>query len=289
MNKEEQIKFITDNYPVFTNQNAVRRVRHSFFSNIETEIQAYLLGFYAADGNINEKRKTFRIELQKGDVEIIQLYKDFIGIDSRMYTTKERTFIGPKDAQICAHGNIGIDINSTQICNDLVKLGIGYSKSYKELHIPNMPKDLIRHFIRGYFDGDGSFTYGVYKEKSKPNPYLKVRWDIESKTISLLQEFQMFLLENSINTNIIHIKRDDMWRLNTASKKECKKIYTLLYNDSNFYLSRKYNKFNHYVNTEETQFIAEFRNAQEMSVNKSNNSPKSVEPLPDNAEGEDVC
>ena len=24
------------------------------------------------------------------------------------------------------------------------------------MHIPNIPKNLIRHFIRGYFDGDGT-------------------------------------------------------------------------------------------------------------------------------------
>ena len=59
MNKKEQIKFIEDNYPLTTNHISNRRIRHDIFSKIETELQAYLLGFYAADGNINEKRKTF--------------------------------------------------------------------------------------------------------------------------------------------------------------------------------------------------------------------------------------
>ena len=58
MNKQEQIKFIEDNYPLTTNHISNRRIRHSIFSKIETELQAYLLGFYAADGSIDEKRKT---------------------------------------------------------------------------------------------------------------------------------------------------------------------------------------------------------------------------------------
>ena len=58
MNREEQIKFIEDNYPATTNHISNRRIRHDFFSSIETELQAYLLGFYTADGNIDEKRKT---------------------------------------------------------------------------------------------------------------------------------------------------------------------------------------------------------------------------------------
>ena len=57
--------------------------------------------------------------------------------------------------------------------------------------------------------------------------------------------------------------------------------------DANFYLSRKFNKFNHYVNTEEIQLIAELRNAQEVNVNESNNLPTSAEhPTP---EGENIC
>ena len=58
MNKEEQIQFIKDNYPATTHHTSARRIRHDFFSKIETELQAYLLGFYAADGSIDEKRKT---------------------------------------------------------------------------------------------------------------------------------------------------------------------------------------------------------------------------------------
>lgn len=68
-----------------------------------------------------------------------------------------------------------------------------------------------------------------------------------------------------------------MYRITTSSKKEVQKIYNLLYKNSHFYLSRKFNKFDHYVNTEVTQLIAEYRNAQEVNVNESNNPPKSAE------------
>ena len=49
-----------------------------------------------------------------------------------------------------------IRINSVNMCNDLVKYGIIQNKSNKNsIFIPNIRKDLIPHFIRGYFDGDG--------------------------------------------------------------------------------------------------------------------------------------
>lgn len=78
-----------------------------------------------------------------------------------------------------------------------------------------------------------------------------------------------------------------MYRMSTSSKKELVKIFNLLYSDSNFYLSRKFNKLNHYVNTEVTQLIAEYRNAQEVNVNESNNPPKSAEHPTD--EDENIC
>ena len=71
-------------------------------------------------------------------------------------------------------------------------------------------------------------------------------------------------------------KRDDMYDIRIP-KSQLSKLYDLFYKDSNFYMKRKHDKFYHYVNTEVTQLIAEYRNAQEVNVNESNNPSKSVE------------
>ena len=276
MNREEQIKFIEDNYPLTTNHISNRRIRHSIFSKIETELQAYLLGFYAADGSINEKRKTFRIHLQKSDSELVYLYKDVISPDARTFTVQEHKTTGRNGKEITAHESFGVDITSSELCNDLVAAGFGYNKSYTDLHIPEIPKELIRHFIRGYFDGDGCFTVWLSQEKNKSDR-VRSKFDICAKSASILNEFIKFFAVHDIRINLNYLKRDDMYRISTSSKKEVGKIYNILYKDSNFYLSRKFNKFSHYVNTEVTQLIAEYRNAQEVNVNESNNPPKSVE------------
>lgn len=276
MNKKEQIKFIEDNYPLTTNHISNRRIRHDIFSKIETELQAYLLGFYAADGNINEKRKTFRIHLQKQDSELVYLYKDIISPDARTFTVEEHKTTGRNGQEVNAHESFGVDITSAKLCTDLVNLGIGYNKSYSDLHIPEIPESLVRHFIRGYFDGDGCITIWLSKEKGKSDR-VRGKFDICAKSASILNEFIKFFATHDIKINLNYLKRDDMYRITTSSKKELEKIYNMLYKDSNFYLSRKFNKFDHYVNTEVTQLIAEYRNAQEVNVNESNNSPKSAE------------
>ena len=74
-------------------------------------------------------------------------------------------------------------------------------------------------------------------------------------------EIIKFFANRDIKINLNYLKRDNMFRIKTSSKKEIEKIFHLLYDNSNFYMTRKFNKFNHYVNTEVTQLIAEHRNA----------------------------
>lgn len=276
MNRQEQLKFIEDNYPLFTNHVSNRRIRHTFFKSIETELQAYLLGFYAADGSMNEKRKTLRIHLQKQDSDLVYLYKDIISPDARTFSVEEHKVTGRSGKEVTAHESFGVDITSSELCNSLVDLGIGYNKSYADLHIPNIPEDLIPHFIRGYFDGDGCITGWLAIEKGKSDR-VRYSFDICSKTQSILIEFKRFFEDHNIKVNLNYIKRDDMYRLKTSSKKEIEKIFYMLYDNSEFYLKRKFEKFDYYVNTEVSQLIADHRNAQEVNVNESNNSPKSTE------------
>ena len=278
MNKTEQIKFIEQNYEFSSGIHSSRRVRQNFFEKIETEVQAYLLGFYAADGNINEKRKTFRIHLQQSDSELVYLYKDLISPDARLFTMKEHVVKARNGQLVTAHESIGVDINSSKICNDLVNLGFGYNKTYVDLKLPKIDDKLIRHFIRGYFDGDGTISYYYCKPdlKWKKNERIRGYASICGKTKTMIEEIAHFLKKNNIKSSTCFAKRDKMWIL-TIPKSQLKKLYDLFYKDSYFYLSRKFNKFNHYVNTEETQLIAELRNAQGLNVSNSNNTPTSVE------------
>ena len=261
MNKEEQIKFIEENYPLYTHHTSNRRIRHDFFKNISTELQAYLLGFYTADGSIDEKRKTFRIHLSTKDSELVYLYKDIISPDARLFSVADNYKTTGRDGkEITGHGSIGVDISSAILVNDLVELGIGYKKTYSDLTIPNIPENLIRHFVRGFFDGDGSISTYLACEKGKKDR-VRCGIQIDSKTKTLLENIQLFFKNNNIKFNLIYLKRDDMYRISTSSREEIKKLYLLFYKDSYFYLSRKFNKFDYYVNTEVSQLIADHRNA----------------------------
>ena len=124
-----------------------------------------------------------------------------------------------------------------------------------------MPKELVRHFIRGYFDGDGSFVGDVRYPKNRSNPITTVCMSIIAKKPSILNEFIKFFSEYNLTINLNYLKRDDAYRFTTSSKKVCREIYHILYDDANFYLSRKYNKFSYYANTEDAQIISDACNA----------------------------
>ena len=275
MTKLEQEQYISDNFKLEVRHTSKRPTRHTIFSDIKTEVQAYILGFFAADGSVDEKRKTFRIKLQQDDNEIIYLVRDIICPDARVFTTDSYKITGRNNKEYIGKPQLGIDINSTFIVNDLVSLGYGYKKTYQELHLPNIDKSLIRHFIRGYFDGDGSFSGNIRCDEGK-SPRKVVKFCICSKTKSLLEEIQGFFSQYNITINIYYSKRDDLYLLNTSSQKSLKLIYELLYNDSNYFLQRKFNKISYYVNTEVSQIINDYRNAQQVNVNESNNPTKSA-------------
>lgn len=255
--------------PFYKNGTSNRELRHDFFKNIETEIQAYLLGFIMSDGSVNEKRHTLTININKQDEEIFEFFK-IISPEAHIGKQKVYESIATvRGRSVKNNGSVRISISSKVLVDDLKQFGIVQNKTYNELHIPNINPELLRHFIRGYFDGDGCITgYIAYPKpvelqttKDIKKPSVRMSMQIDAKTSSLVLDIQKTLMTFDINTNINYLKRDDMYRVCTASKKEIAKIFKYFYIDANFYLSRKFTKFNYYVNTEVSQLIADHRNA----------------------------
>ena len=165
MEKLEQIKTIEQLCPMYKNGTSKRLLRHEFFREIKTEIQAYLLGFHAADGSINNERSTLRIKVTKTDSEIINLFQEFISPNAHIRDVNGfKSTIREKEVTTKTANEISIA--SKILTTDLSNFGFGQNKTYNELHIPNISEDLIRHFLRGYFDGEGSFIGSI----RKPNP-----------------------------------------------------------------------------------------------------------------------
>lgn len=288
MTKEEQLKYIEENIPLESHFHSSRKMRHTFFQNIETEIQAYLLGFFAADGGLDEKRKTMRIQLSEDDFETVNLFRDVIAPTARTFRVEGKEIKGRNGKMYIRKDCYGVDINSTILCDSLNKLGFGYRKTWENTSLPNLNLDLIKHFIRGYFDGDGS-VYDCYvkpDQKYKKNERIRIYWTVVSKSKQILEDIQNIFLTVGIKSSICFTKRDKIYQL-SCPMSQLSKIYDFLYEDSHFYMKRKYDKMCYYVNTEVTQLIAKHCNAQKVNDIESNNPSTSAGHPID--EGENIC
>lgn len=98
------------------------------------------------------------------------------------------------------------------------------------------------------------------------------------KRHEILEDIRCFINSKlNVDFRISYVDRDDMYRVSTSKRNSVIAVYHLFYDNAKFYLKRKFDKYNYYVNTEITQIINEYCNAQEVNVNESNNPPKSSE------------
>ena len=208
-------------------------LNENFFESIDSEIKAYLLGFLFADGYVNIRRNNtsyrFGVEVSEKDNGILYLFIQYIYPYSNIYIRNPRM----RKGFMCAKQNY-IEISSFKLVKDLIKNGCIENKSKKQLSIPKMEYPLIKHFIRGYFDGDGC----AYIRNNT------VEFSITSKTNNLLDEFKNYFNENGIEIHLNHQKTENKYILKTTNKDFTSKIYNLLYNDANFYFKRKFQKMN---------------------------------------------
>lgn len=204
---------------------------------IENEWQAYYVGLMMSDGTISEGNRCAKLKLAIKDGEENLL--------NYLQTKLEKNPSGLKTEK----NNLKLIIYSTEFVDNLEKLGIYYNKTYKDLHIPIMKENLLRHFIRGYFDGDGTVFYD--------RQYLKSNICSISKTI--LEEIQTILskynIESAINVEIREGKNlklpqgtettscKNMYRLYVRKQESLKRFKEFLYKDSTVCLIRKFKKF----------------------------------------------
>jgi len=116
-------------------------INKDYFKTIDTENKAYWLGYLWADGCIT--KYSIMMELQVRDKDHLEL------LLKEIYGDKHPEL---KEKDGCVVANI----SSLEMVNDLISLG--YGTKDKRSNIPTMPKELHRHFIRGYYDGDGDFN-----------------------------------------------------------------------------------------------------------------------------------
>jgi len=126
------------------------RLREDFFGDLEAEKPSYWLGFLLADGCLAKSagtRRAVRVFLKESDGGHLKKLQAAIGHRGRLVADDRE------------HPRKGLVFNSTGMSRRL--LGLGWQR-YKENGDPSIighvPDCSFRHFLRGYFDGDGCLS-----------------------------------------------------------------------------------------------------------------------------------
>lgn len=128
---------------------------HYCFHSIANERAAYFLGLMTADGNVmlkNDSRHSSvaQFGLDQKDRYLVEAMNRFWGRDDSRVNDHIRVTDGR--TRIMSH----ITICSDQICKDLISYGCVPNKSKNLSVVPDIDERLLPHYIRGFFDGNGT-------------------------------------------------------------------------------------------------------------------------------------
>jgi len=205
-----------------------QEIIYDFFDKIDTEEKAYWLGFLFADGNVTKRGDVLNVNLQIKDKDHLQKLASVFNKSLKTARDACRGKIFMKSVlRVC----------STYLCRSLIAKGIVPRKTYIDSDVfCHVPKNLIRHFIRGNMDGDGCICRFI--------GYGKIRFRVDflgrSKFIHELKE----ILEKQFPDDPFYATSyQSLWRLCICFNPRVYKVLSWLYDNSNIHLERKHKKY----------------------------------------------
>lgn len=194
------------------------RYVETFFDDLTAD-SAYVLGLFASDGCMYQNKRGSRyISFTSTDEELILQVKQILKLSNLIEVYNRK-------------GNFKtsytLQIGSKILFNKFTSLGFTSNKS-KTLTFPGIPQQFICHFIRGYFDGDGSIYYKSIARRNR-------RGTIKYLILNLRCGSKNFLEVMRSNTSLItKIGKGSLYFHSGAyslaySGKDVVKLYDFLY------------------------------------------------------------
>ena len=205
--------------------NRKYKVNDDYF-DVQSSNMAYILGLWAADGNVHSKENRLDLELSSEDFEILEKIRDEL--------RSER----PIKIYQCANGYTKNKLYfwSQKIKKVFAEYGIVPNKTYSTDFKPpyKLNKTYWIDYIRGFFDGDGC----VKKTNS-------LTFELNSINKDFILAIQKYFLEEyqiPLTLSTTGDRHITMYRLYGYGN-IAKSIFDILYTKDSLYLKRKYNKW----------------------------------------------
>lgn len=215
----------------FLQFNGVRRlmdyyINHNYFDSLDNKYQFWLLGLFASDGCVSKNNIISLAQSGKFGKHIMKYVINLLDYKSTL--SIEKTY---------RQDSYRINFKSDKILKIFKEFNIIPNKS-RNYDLPtNISSEMLKYFIRGYVEGDGSIT--LQHNKNNNNNYLVFSL---VGTPSCMNKIKIHL-ENHIKG----LKLQLLTKVNSSVVQELRvngeyaiKICEYLYSDIDLYLGRKY-------------------------------------------------
>ena len=127
-----------------------RHINEAFFEHSNwSPAMAWILGLLFSDGNLKKNKPEFR--LSQRNQEGLQKVLNLMSSSHTIAVKEKKSYKGVISGKIYS-----FEVWNKKLYNDLLNLGLIPAKS-TEMKFPEVPPKYMNHFIRGLYDGDGSF------------------------------------------------------------------------------------------------------------------------------------
>lgn len=197
-----------------------------FFDNIDTEEKAYWLGFFFADGYLTQSSNNLGIELKATEIKHLEKFRQTLQAEHTVKVYHKNSTFGPQD-------NCRFVIGSKHMKAIL----LSYFGTVDKTHNGHLPKlenpQLIRHLIRGFFDGDGSISLG-----SRPGGLVPfgLSFTGRKEVLEYIEEVSGFIWSWSQRFPESGV---DNYQISCGRVNDAINFLKYMYEDSTIYLDRK--------------------------------------------------
>lgn len=222
-----------------TKENQYNLDEH-FFDQIDTEEKAYFLGMLYADGNVARDQPSIKLSLQECDKYLVERLNSLVTSDRPI---KMRTY----DENPNHQRQFGLEMYSHHMKETLVSYGMVPAKSLI-LQFPNIiasaNEDVQRHFIRGYFDGDGHVSLHIRKDKRNARSPINYKFLIAIVGTREMCNGMEQVINCYLPTVITHVRKhnksdSNTYNLSIQGRYNVTDCLTWLYHNATIYMQRK--------------------------------------------------
>lgn len=205
------------------------------FDEIDTEEKAYWLGFLYADGCICKNLSNLKMSLALSikDIEHLEKFRNFLKTDAPI-----QSYNGNHNNTYCR-----LSLTDRHLCEQLIEKGI-YERKTEIITFPTfLDESLIRHFIRGYVDGDGCITYHIHNQNQNRFVFSIKICSTKEMLCSIHQYLPLKNKKEYPTLEKRHNNDVNNYSVSYGGNLQVLNILNYLYENSNIYLQRKYERY----------------------------------------------